>query len=153
MEPSPSTSDTTLEAARRRRAELRMSMGAVEQALASPAVGREPAWTQRVHVALVELSADLREHITVTEEPLGLYRSVLEAAPRLGGRVARLTRDHVRLRTLLDDLIVRTDDGTVAAVPDVRRATTALLARLARHRQQGADLVWEAYEVDIGSGE
>ena len=29
---------------------------------------------------------------------------------------------------------------------------TALLAALARHRQRGADLVYEAYAVDLGGG-
>jgi hypothetical protein len=32
----------------------------------------------------------------------------------------------------------------------VRAAATSLLARLARHRQRGADLVFEAYQVDVG---
>jgi hypothetical protein len=35
-------------------------------------------------------------------------------------------------------------------VDDVREAATALLGRLVRHRQRGSDLVFEAYEFDIG---
>jgi hypothetical protein len=32
----------------------------------------------------------------------------------------------------------------------VRELGTQLLATLSRHRQRGADLVYEAYQVDIG---
>jgi hypothetical protein len=35
-------------------------------------------------------------------------------------------------------------------VDSVRDLGTALLGRLVRHRQRGSDLVFEAYEVDIG---
>ena len=58
-----------LEELRRRRAELLESMRAVEQALAAPGPGRQTRWAERVHVALVELSADVREHIDITEGP------------------------------------------------------------------------------------
>ena len=35
-------------------------------------------------------------------------------------------------------------------VDGVRRLGTALLGLLVRHRQRGSDLVYEAYELDIG---
>ena len=47
-----------------------------------------------MRVALVELSADFGAHIDVTERPDGLYREVLETAPRLSAAVARFTREH-----------------------------------------------------------
>ena len=37
-------------------------------------------------------------------------------------------------------------------VDDLRTELTALLAALAKHRQRGADLVYEAFDVDIGGG-
>ena len=80
-----------LEALRRQRAELRESMSALELALAGPAPSGEVRWAERVHVALVELSADFREHIDVTEGPDGLYVDILATAPRLSDAVARLT--------------------------------------------------------------
>ena len=45
------SSDSVIEAWRLRRAEMRESMSALEQALAAPAVGRRAAWGERVHVA------------------------------------------------------------------------------------------------------
>ena len=100
MEPSSSTPEQAfLEELRRRRADLLESISAVEQALAAPAPGREARWAERVHVALVELSADFGEHIRSTEKPDGLYQEILRTAPRLSGSVARLTRDHALIRT------------------------------------------------------
>ena len=44
------------------------------------------------------------------------------------------------------------DDAYVGWAEDLRVELTALLAALARHRQRGADLVYEAYAVDLGGG-
>jgi hypothetical protein len=35
----------------------------------------------------------------------------------------------------------------------VRKQGTNLLGRLVRHRQRGADLIYEAYQTDIGGGD
>ena len=56
--PAPAD-NRALEALRMRRAELRESKSALEQALAAPAARTAEAWTQRAHVALVELFSDL----------------------------------------------------------------------------------------------
>jgi hypothetical protein len=44
------------------------------------------------------------------------------------------------------------DDGYLSWAEEMRVELTALLAALARHRQRGADLVYEAYAVDLGGG-
>lgn len=152
MEPNSSTPDQDLlDALRRQRAQLRDSMRALEDALAGPAPGSHSRWAERVHVALVELSADFREHIDVTEGEGGLYRDLLATAPRLSGAVASLTREHVQIRGLISDLIGRARASeSKEDVDRVRRLGMALLGLLVRHRQRGSDLVYEAYELDIG---
>jgi hypothetical protein len=140
-----------LDAVRARRAELHESMAALEQALAGAGPGRAEPWSQRVHVALVELSADLRAHVHLTEAPGGLYEDVVSAAPRLAGRVERLVREHADVSRLVEDLIARAgepldEDG----VASVRQRGMTLLGRLVRHRQASADLLYEAYETDVG---
>lgn len=136
---------------RQRRAELRESMSALEHALAAPVAGDRIRWGQRVHVALVELSSDLKAHIEITEGPGGLYRELRAAAPRLCGAVDRLTADHLDIGAHLEMLLAEADspDGD-AYVERLRGLGNDLLGRLVRHRQQGADLVFEAYEVDVG---
>jgi hypothetical protein len=152
MEPSPATPDQALvEALRRQRAELRGSMSALELALAAPAPVGHVRWAERVHVALVELSADFREHIDVTEGHDGLYADLLATAPRLTDAVARLAREHTRIRDQVDDLLARVGrPESKEDVDKVRDLGTMLLGVLVRHRQRGSDLVFEAYELDLG---
>jgi len=152
MDPVVFTHDPGLGELRRRRAELRDALGALEQAMAAPASGRASAWGGRVQAALVELAADLREHIALTEGPDGLHEDVVANAPRLSNAVARLGREHTALTRLVADLLRRVDgqpvtDGDVDAVRDLG---TILLGALVRHRQRGADLVYEAYQADLG---
>ncbi|MCY4728755.1 hypothetical protein NYO98_20915 [Nocardioides sp. STR2] len=140
-----------LEELRRHRAELRESMGALEDALASPATADRARWTQRVEAALVEVAGDFRAHVDITEGPSGLYVELLATSPRLAGPVEVLTRDHALIGGQIDDLLGRVAGPEVtAAVDGVRRSATALLGRIVRHRQRGSDLVFEAYEFDIG---
>ncbi len=152
MEPISSSSDQAfLEDLRRHRAELREAMSALEDALAAPATTHQERWAQRVHVALVELSGDIREHIDITEGPSGLYRDLLETSPRLYGAVASLTGEHVLIRGQVDSLLARvTAPDVIEDVDRVRDLGTALLGRLVRHRQRGSDLMFDAYDYDIG---
>jgi hypothetical protein len=153
MEPNSSPPDQQpfLDALRQHRAELRESMSALENAMAAPAVAGQARWVQRVHVALVELSGDFGAHVDITEGPDGLYRDLLETSPRLSDAVARLTREHALIRSQLDGLLSRVATPDVTEdVDGVRDLGTALLGRLVRHRQRGSDLVFEAYEADIG---
>jgi hypothetical protein len=145
------TNDQAIEELRVRRAELYESMSALEQALAAPAPGRQDAWAERVHVALVELVSDFREHIAIAEGPNGVYRGVLGTTPRLSDAVARLTREHAEINDLIDELLTRVGAAPVSDdVDGVRDLGTALLLRLIRSRQRSADLVYQAYQSDIG---
>jgi len=80
-----------------------------------------------------------------------VYRGVLSTTPRLSDEVARLTREHAEINDLIDHLL-----NFVSAAPlndgvdGVRDLGTALLVRLIRSRQRSADLVYEAYQRDIG---
>ena len=140
-----------LERARRHRAELRESVDALEAALAAPIPGRAKPWLERVHAAMAELTADFREHVAVTEGHQGLYAAVLGTEPRLGPAVDHLVREHLRLRLDIEVVLAALESrGTAAPAAEVRDRGTHLLGNLVRHRQRGADLVYEAYEVDIG---
>lgn len=143
--------DPGLDAVRRLRADLRGSMTALEQALAAAAPGRSAAWARRVEVALVELSADVREHVAATEGAGGLHGALLAAAPRLSSSVHRLVTEHATISGLVGDLLTRLGrsvaEEDVAAVRDLGMV---LLTRVARHRQRGADLIYQAYQVDLG---
>jgi hypothetical protein len=136
---------------RRRRHELRVAIVNLEQSLAAPALGDDENWRLRVHGSVEALLADFREHVALTEGPAGLHQDIVVSAPRLTVAVQRLVRDHVRVSARIDALLAQTagraDHATTA---QIRSMGTDLIGALMKHRQQGADLVYDAYETDIG---
>jgi hypothetical protein len=137
----------SLQAARRHRATLLQAIRALEEALAAPA--QEPGWRERVSGRLRSLSAAFAEHVMVTEGPAGLYAELLDHAPRLCRRVEVLSREHDAVETALSTL-ERRAALSETTVDEVRCWASDLLRELSRHRQRGADLVYEAYHTDIG---
>jgi hypothetical protein len=135
----------SLAAARRLRVELLYTIQAFEAALAVPA--GEPSWRDGVIERLRALREAFGEHVVVTEGPNGLYAELLEHAPRLASGVNSLVREHAALIGAIDGLTARFGDGEIERL---RGRANELLRQLARHRQRGADLVYEAYATDIG---
>lgn len=134
-----------LAAARRHRAALLAAIHDFEMALAVPA--GDPRWRDRVADRLRTLRDAFGEHVVVTEGPEGLYAELLEHAPRLMRSVQGLVREHAAVISAMDGLASRVPS---ADIERLRGWSSDLLRELARHRQRGADLVYEAYATDIG---
>ena len=137
----------------RRRADLHHALVAVEVAISSPAVGRESDWTKGVVLRLEDLGRAIDEHIEVTERPEGLYDEIASKAPRLSMKIGRLREEHPVLRDGTSELVDRLQMhgiGEAWSVDEARDDLQRLLGKIVRHRQLGADLVWEAYNLDIG---
>jgi hypothetical protein len=117
----------------------------VDRALAAPT--GEAGWRGGVMTRLADLREAFAEHIAVTEGHDGLYAELLGHAPRLAHGVDVLVRDHGRLRHALEAVWVRAPG---ARPQELRAWAGDLLRDLYRHRQRGADLVYEAYQTDIG---
>jgi hypothetical protein len=142
-----------LDAVRGQRRSLRRALSEVEGALASPAVGREQAWSARLLEATQHLSEVFDLHVAVTEGPDGLHEDILDHAPRLANGVRRLKAEHAQIRLALNAELLRLPAAAEGGALDVEQARgrlTVLLGRLVRHRQRGAELIYEAYAVDIG---
>lgn len=139
------TGANSLAAARRHRAELLQVIQAFEVALAVPA--GDPRWRERVAERLHALRDAFGEHVIVTEGSAGLYAELLEYAPRLARDVDVLIREHAAILAAVDALAGRLPTRDVERL---RGWSSDLLRELARHRQRGADLVYEAYATDIG---
>jgi hypothetical protein len=148
-QPQPSAA---LEAAARRRRELREALVALEAAISSPLRDRE-TWRRTVLERLDMLRAAFDEHVGETESEGGLYDEMAEIAPHLSGKARRLREDHAPIAGLLDDAYrqVAVPFPPDADLDQLRDDLQRLMGRIVRHRQQGADLVWEAYAIDIGS--
>lgn len=137
---------------RAHRSELRESVAAVGLALESP-IARGGAWREQVRAALAELSHDFADHINLTEPGRNLRPGQAHRAAAVGGgrpvagRAPRLPRGDRGYLAVLEH------GGTLADLPAFREELTTLLGRLVRHRQAGCDLVYEAYEVDLGGSD
>lgn len=145
-----------LENVRARREDLHQVIVSVEAALAAPASGRPESWLARVHEVLVDLGASFERHIAATEGPGGLFDSIMRASPRLANGVDKLREDHHTLRSRIADLLVEARTAMHHGGPTpaaLREEALVTLTELSRHRQLGADLVYECYAVDIGGGD
>jgi len=149
---SESQPTPALEAAARRRRELREALVSFEDALSSPLRDRE-SWRAEVAEHLEALGQAFDDHVEETEHPGGLYDEMEEIAPHLAGKARRLREEHPAVAAALVDAGARVaqplaDDVDIDALRDDLQR---LMGRIVRHRQHGADLVWEAYAVDIGA--
>lgn len=135
--------------ARENRAGLRAAMGEVERSLASPATGRVQAWTKTLGQDLDRLGAALENHITASEAPGGMLDDIVQAAPRLAHRVERARREHTELRYRLEAAVRALPGDADGDTHAAHEQVVEVLAGIVRHRHLGADLVYEAFNVDI----
>lgn len=137
----------SLNIVRRHRVELLETIHAFERAIAVPSA--DPDWRRHVTTRLGRLRELFAEHIAVTEGDDGLYAELLTAAPRLARAVSVLVREHAMVARALDAFAQRLAEPGID-VELLRGWASDLLRELSRHRQRGADLVYEAYATDIG---
>lgn len=151
---TPAPQQTLLEHVRRRRSELRGAMNHLEAALAVPVRTGVDPWADGVQGGLVELSGAFADHREATEGPEGLFAEVARTSPRLTDAVEHMGREHVLMAEQIHVMLERVRTAATAQdVDDIRDLGTDLLGTLIRHRQRGSDLVYEAYEFDVGGEE
>ena len=146
----------TLEEVVRRRADLYRSILALERAAARPAVGREEEWVAGVIEALDEVGREIVDHVEITERHDGLYAEIVDAAPRLSRNVQTLRSEHPQMQEASSALKARLETTPVETEEEVAEARNGIqhvLGLLVKHRQRGADLLWEAYSLDTGGAE
>jgi prefoldin subunit 5 len=150
---SDTTPDETLQAVRARRGELEEAMAALEKAAAAPSA--EPVeWAAGVAARVGAVELGWVEHLAVTEGPNGLHADIVEIAPRLKHAVDRLQADHADIATLLrrvSEEATTVSDG--AAAEALHGDVVELLVRLTRHRHVGANIVYDAFNVDLSTAD
>jgi hypothetical protein len=154
---SGTVSSPELEDVRLRRAGLKAALSGLELALCAPAPHRVE-WVLGVREGLHAVHEVWTRHIVETEAPGAFLDELVSEAPRLATPATRLRREHSEILAS----IVRAEqrlqtppeegDEYDAWSDELRTDLTSLLVALARHRQRGADLVYQAYDVDIGGG-
>ena len=142
-----------VERARGRRQALRSAMMALEATSAAPIA--KDGWLEDLEKALDHLTTAFDEHVEMVEGDNGLLEEIKELAPQLQSEMDQMHTEHREIHTLLDSLKTTVKD--ISATPDasgaIRHRVRNLLSSLAEHRQRGADLVYDAYNVDISVGD
>ena len=144
------------EAAKRRRT-LHEALVGLEFAISSPATGRIPDWTGLVTKEITAVRDAWEQHVDGTEKQDGLYEEIVTTSPRFSGTINRLRDEHPEITEAVEQMLARLEQVEIGGLPwpleDARDDLQRFIGRIIRHRQKGADLVWEAYNVDIGGPE
>lgn len=146
-----------LQEAAKRRQTLHEALVALEFAISSPAAGRIPEWTSLVTKEITSVRDAWDQHVDTTEKPGGLYEEIVATSPRLAGTIQRLHGEHPEITEAVGQMLARLEEVEIGDLPwpldDARDDLQRFIGKVIRHRQKGADLVWEAYNVDIGGPE
>jgi hypothetical protein len=113
-----------------------------------------PSGTELLEDALVVLRAAFEAHVEFAEGEGGLFEELLDENPTEAAQeVDRLKRDH----EVISGTMSRVDGllGEGGGLDDERLAEAAaeLVRLLAQHRRHGAELLYNVYGVDIGTGD
>jgi hypothetical protein len=109
------------------------------------------AWVERVRPILRKLRADLDRYHDVLRTPAGTYDRVVATAPRLSNAIGNLECEHLRIGAALDQLLEWAEGPQLATLHiRLRNSGLVLIRDLIRYRQQGADLLYQSDDVDLG---
>ncbi|MFP6655889.1 MAG: YbaK/EbsC family protein [Myxococcota bacterium] len=140
----------SLKLAREFREQLGRSLSLAKKA-AEAVIDSPSSWQDRLQRALVRLVMAADVHIGETEGPDGVLVEIETAAPRLWHEADNLREEHAELLEACFDLLAELRDGTSTSNL-IRKDVLHLVARFEVHRRRAADLVYEAFGVDIGGG-
>jgi hypothetical protein len=125
----------------------------LEAALASAAAGREREWAGRVATELRRLYDSMRDHCRSAEAASGLLASIEETMLVVNERLVEVREHHQKILDECEALlpeVERCAAGEVVSYAALRRRADALMIELRHHQALEADLVFEAFESDIG---
>lgn len=121
----------------------------------SPAPGREAEWLGQVLHALDALEKMLATQHQNSADDASILSDIQREQPRLHNRVVQLRRDYHDLH----EAVTRFRTELEATPPDeihcadVRQQLDRVATELRDQRAREADLIYEAFNVDLGAGD
>jgi hypothetical protein len=146
-------SDDPLASVRARRDDLYDATLALERAISSPARGRATTWAAAVRDRLGRLASALRAHVDGTEEEGGLFDQMVEREPRLAHGIDGLRAEHRDQMEAVEQADARLAGIDETGVDEARACLHDLIHQILVHRSRGAELVYDAYNVDLSAGD
>lgn len=148
--------ESSLEEGRSERVRILMASHRAEACLTAPAPGRERQWLESVYQALSLLRTSLGEASELGESAGGLIAKLKSEGRMYFHRADQLQQEFDEMVRRCDATIehLRSQGDTEAIdYSDIRQRITWLLTSLKHHQAREADLVFEAYGLDLGVGE
>lgn len=112
----------------------------------------QPHRAEDLRAALENVHRALQRHVGEIETEGGLFSEVLARAPHLSHVVEDLGREHQEMLKGCRAALRLVDDADKNAA-DLRRKVLSILGRIASHRQSGAELLYDAYNIDLAGGD
>jgi hypothetical protein len=139
-----------IERSRDHRRGVRQACADLERSIARPASPGAAIWSESVARALAELASAFARHVKESESPEGLLKDITSVAPRLQHAVDHVRHEHVEIVGQIDHVkSLAVDNEDADRIPMIREESLALLQSISAHRYRGAELVYDAYTVDI----
>lgn len=132
----------------RRRKDIYDAMLRLEGSLARPS--RLDDWRQEVAAALKGVEETLRRHVAEIESSRGLFAEVLDRSPRMSSTVEGLRDEHSRLAGLTETALATARSEGAGDPSQLRVQAMDVIDLLVTHRQTGAEMLFDAYNVDLG---
>lgn len=133
-----------------RRQDLYEVMQQIEASAARPS-GTDN-WRRHLDGALASLEEALRRHTSEIEAEDGLFDDVSVRTPNLVPIVDDLRREHAAMSAQCSEargLVGRSE----VSINAVRAAVVELLGQLVVHRQRGAELLYDSYNLELAAGD
>jgi uncharacterized protein YlxW (UPF0749 family) len=121
----------------------------------SPAPGREVEWLSEVLGALDALEKMLASQRQNSADDASILSEIQRDEPRLHNRVVQLRRDYGELHEAVTRLQSRLRASRADEIHfvDVRQRLDRIATELRYQRAREADLIYEAFNVDLGAGD
>lgn len=153
MTDSPSEQNRAVDTSRSDRARSLDSVHEVERRAGSAGPRRPDEWRHDLLLSLDDLADSLHEQYATSAEEDSLLSQVTREAPHLEPAVSGLRERQTALAERIDDLRRRLGDhARDIDVTTVRQEVAAIAAEMHELRAWEADVVYEAYSVDLGVG-
>ena len=141
----------------RSREDRARSLGAlhrVERLAGTAGPTRRNEWRDDLVIALDGLASSLYDQYERSAGDAGLLANLIIEAPNLAPSVKQLRQAQSELLVALDDLRQELSDlARTVDVADVRRRVGELTRRIRELRAWEVDLVYEALDLDLGTGD
>jgi len=131
------------------------AMRGLENALAQPSFARWEEWHQHVSEMLEQLQIALRETREVSDQEGSLLTVLVTEYPRLQPRCESLRSEYDTIQKRIEHLRQKfaEHEPSPSCIAEMRQKLADLLTAIRRVQADETELIFEAYQVDIGGGD